>query len=98
MDDPLRARATKIERKWSDALSTYIYENMPSGTIDYGKGMEVTGRYPNYKGNWVNPGTVLDGKNIRGEIIPEAGNLARTAKARVRCVRKNSKTNTSTTE
>lgn len=98
LDDPLRARATKIERKWSDALDTYIYENMPSGTIDYVKGMEVTGWLGNYEGNWVNPGTVLDGKNIRGEIIPEAGNLARTAKARVRCVRKNPKTNTSTTE
>lgn len=98
LDDRSRARATKIERKWSDEDDAYIYDNVPSGTIDYFAGMEVTGWLGNYSGDWVTPPTTLGGKNIVGKIIPEAGNLARTDKARVRCVRKNSETNTSATE
>ncbi len=98
IDDPLRARATKIERKWSDEQNAYVYENMPSGTIDYVKGLKVSTFLWWNDSEWVEPPAVLGGKTIKGEIVPEAGNLARTDKARVRCVRKNSKTNTSTTE
>lgn len=98
LDDPSRARATKIERKWSDEDKAYIYDNVPSGTIDYVDGLEITGWAGSYEGVLVAPGTTLGGKNIVGKIIPEAGNRARTDKARVRCVRKNSNTNTSATE
>lgn len=98
LDDTARARATKIERRWSDESSAYIYYNVPSGTVDYVKGLEITGWAGNYNGNFVASGTTLGGKNIVGEINPEDGNLARTQKARVRCLRKNTETNTSTTE
>lgn len=100
LDDPKRARATKIERTWSDVDNAYIYVNKPSGTKDYVEGLEIfEGSWmSDFYGVWVTPPDQLNGKNIVGEIIPEEGNLARTDKARVRCLRKNANTNISTEE
>lgn len=89
LDDVSRARATKVNRVLNEETGVYEYQNIPSGTIDYVKGMEITGWAGSYEGNWVNPGTTLGGKNIVGKVIPELGNLHRVNnKARVRCIRK----------
>lgn len=86
-DDVNYARATKVDYSTENG-----YNNVPSGTIGYFEALIISGIFsPEYE--YIDSGT-YNGITL-GSINRQEGNLSRTQKARIRCVKKISTSNAS---